>query len=27
MPPCQIDDPPLVRVSPQHHTRCLLHVQ
>ncbi|MBV9564852.1 MAG: ABC transporter ATP-binding protein [Bradyrhizobium sp.] len=27
MSPCQIDDPPLVRVSPQHHTRCLLHVQ
>jgi oligopeptide/dipeptide ABC transporter ATP-binding protein len=27
MPSCQAGDPPLVRVSPQHHARCLLHAQ
>jgi peptide/nickel transport system ATP-binding protein len=24
---CQTEHPPLVRVSPHHHTRCLLHAQ
>jgi peptide/nickel transport system ATP-binding protein len=27
IPPCLREDPPLVRVSSQHHTRCLLHAQ
>jgi oligopeptide/dipeptide ABC transporter ATP-binding protein len=27
IPPCQTEHPPLVRVSPQHHTRCILHAQ
>lgn len=27
IPPCHTEHPPLVRVSPQHHTRCLLHAQ
>ena len=27
IPPCQTEHPALVRVSPQHHTRCLLHAQ
>jgi peptide/nickel transport system ATP-binding protein len=25
--PCQTEHPPLVKVSPQHYTRCLLHAQ
>jgi oligopeptide/dipeptide ABC transporter ATP-binding protein len=27
MPPCQTEHPAFVRVSLQHHTRCLLHAQ
>jgi peptide/nickel transport system ATP-binding protein len=27
IPPCQTEHPPLVRVSFQHHTRCLLYAQ
>jgi peptide/nickel transport system ATP-binding protein len=27
IPPCQTEHPPLVRVSSQHHTRCLLRAQ
>jgi peptide/nickel transport system ATP-binding protein len=27
IPSCQTEHPALVRVSPQHHTRCILHAQ